>query len=266
MKPGDSVAIDPAMSCHECDQCLAGRNHTCRKIRFLGCPGQADGCLREYIVMPEECCFKLNDGLNLTQGAISEPLSIGVYSVKKSGDIKGANVGILGFGPIGMSVMLGAKALGANKFYVTDKIDSRLAIAANEGASLSVNPLKDDIVKNILKKEPLGMDAVFECCGQQDALDQAIELLKPGGRLIIVGIPDFDNWIISTEKIRHKEITLLAVRRQVNCVKTTLDLMKNGVINIDRMITHRFPFERTREAFDIVSGYKDGVMKAMIDF
>jgi L-iditol 2-dehydrogenase len=109
VKPGDIVAIDPAMPCHECDQCLSGRQHTCRKLKFLGCPGQAEGCLSEYIVMPEESCFPLKGNLTADQGAISEPLSIGVYSVRKSGGVKNLKTGILGFGPIGMSVMLAAK-------------------------------------------------------------------------------------------------------------------------------------------------------------
>ena len=96
VKAGDIIAIEPAMPCWECDQCLAGRHHTCRKLRFLGCPGQAEGCLMEYIVMPEESCFPLNRRLIPDHGAISEPLAIGVYAVKKSGGVKGLDVGILG--------------------------------------------------------------------------------------------------------------------------------------------------------------------------
>ncbi|MDA0576461.1 MAG: alcohol dehydrogenase catalytic domain-containing protein, partial [Verrucomicrobia bacterium] len=98
---GDRVAVDPAMSCGNCDQCLAGRAHTCRSLRFLGCPGQADGCLAEFIVMPEECCYPLREGTTLEQGALVEPLSIGIYAVRLAGAVRGAHVGILGCGPIG---------------------------------------------------------------------------------------------------------------------------------------------------------------------
>lgn len=266
VKPGDAIAIEPAMPCRKCDQCLSGRHHTCRKLRFLGCPGQAEGCLMEYIVMPEESCFPLNGELNADHGSISEPLAIGVYSVKKSGGVKGKKIGILGYGPIGMSVMLAAKAEGAESYFITDKIDERLAIANKEGASLTGNPLKEDIADKILKKEQLGMDIVFECCGQQEALDQAIEILKPGGKLIVAGIPEFDNWMVNVEKTRRKEISLQFIRRQVDCVEPALTLMENGTIKIENMITHRFPFSKTKEAFDIVAGYSDGVMKAMIDF
>jgi L-iditol 2-dehydrogenase len=266
VKPGDSIAIEPAMPCRTCDQCLSGRHHTCRKLKFLGCPGQAEGCLMEYIVMPEDSCFPLKGSLTTDHGSISEPLAIGVYSVRKSGGVKGKKTGILGFGPIGMSVMLAAMAEGADSFFITDKIEQRLSIAGKSGNVFTSNPEKEDVIDKLLKKESLGLDVVFECCGQQEALDQAIEILKPGGRLIVVGIPEFDNWIVNVEKTRRKEISLQFIRRQVDCVETALSLMETGKIIIGNMITHRFPFSKTKEAFDLVAGYSDGVMKAMIDF
>jgi L-iditol 2-dehydrogenase len=266
VKPGDMIAIEPAMPCHECDQCLAGRHHTCRRLKFLGCPGQAEGALSDYIVMPEGSCFPLSGNLTPDHGSISEPLAIGVYSVKKSGGIKGARIGIFGFGPIGMSVMLAAKVHGAELIYVTDKIEDRLAIAIREGAEFTGNPLNQNIVDQIRKSEPLGLDAVFECCGQQEALDQAVDILKPGGKLIAVGIPEFDRWSMSVETTRRREISLQFIRRQVDCVGPALEMMKSGAIDVRNMATHRFPFNRTKEAFDLVADYRDGVMKAMIDF
>jgi L-iditol 2-dehydrogenase len=266
IKPGDQVAIDPAMPCGECDQCRMGRHHTCRKLRFLGCPDQAEGCLMEYIVMPEKSCFPLKGNLTPDHGSVSEPLAIGVYAVKKAGTVKGLSIGIFGYGPIGMSVMLASNAESAGKIYVTDIVDERLAVAGKEGVFLALNPAKEDIVEKIIYDQPLGLDVAFECCGKQEAVDQAIDLLKPGGKLVVVGIPEFDRWSLSVEKTRRKEISIQFIRRQVDCVEQTLEMMKNGSIKIDNMVTHRFPFEKTKEAFDLVSDYRDGVMKAMIDF
>jgi L-iditol 2-dehydrogenase len=266
VKPGDKIAIEPAMPCWECDQCLAGRHHTCRKLRFLGCPGQAEGCLMEYIVMPEESCFPLSGKLTADHGSISEPLAIGVYAVKKTGGVKDLTIGILGFGPIGMSVMLAAKAQGVGGIFITDKIDERLLIAEKEGALYTGNPIKSDVVSDIVQKTTLGLDVVFECCGQQEAFDQAVDMLKPGGKLLVVGIPEFERWSMDVETTRRREISLQFIRRQVDCVEPTLEMMKNGKINVDRMVTHRFPFSRSKEAFDLVASYGDGVMKAMIDF
>lgn len=266
VKPGDIIAIDPAMPCRECDQCVTGRAHTCRRLKFLGCPGQAEGCLMEYIVMPEESCFPLSGGLTADHGSISEPLSIGVYAVKKSDGLKGLNIGIFGFGPIGMSVMLAARRQAADRIYVTDKLDTRLEIAIKEAANGTLNPLNVNITERIRKDMPLGLDVVFECCGQQEAFDQAVEVLKPGGKLIVVGIPEFDRWSMNVDDTRRKEISIKFIRRQVDCVEPSLEMLKDGTVSISNMITHRFRFAETKAAFDLVAAYRDGVMKAMIDF
>ncbi|MFW5830806.1 MAG: zinc-dependent alcohol dehydrogenase [Prolixibacteraceae bacterium] len=266
VKPGDRVAIEPAMPCFECDQCLAGRLHTCRNLKFLGCPGQADGSMSEFIVMPETSCLPIAEHMTYDQAAISEPLAIGVYAVNQSIPMKGANVGILGFGPIGMSVMLPAMAKGAENIYVTDKIDGRLQIARENGAKYAGNVDKTDVVKDILEIEPKGMDVIFECCGQQEAVDQAFELLKPGGKLMLIGIPEFDRWSMPVDKGRHKEVTVVNVRRQNNAVEEALEMLEKGTVDVSKMPTHRFSFENSQKAFDLVANYEDGVMKAMIDF
>jgi len=266
VKPGDRIAIEPAMPCGECDQCQVGRPHTCRKLRFLGCPDQADGCLAEYIVMPEESCFPVADHLSYTEAAISEPLAIGLYAVKQSIPMKGATVGILGFGPIGMSVLLSAQAKGATRIFVTDLVEERLQIARECGAEYAGSPEKTDVVAEIKAKEPLLLDVVFECCGKQETIDQAIAMLKPGGKLMVIGIPAFDRWSFPVDQTRHKEICIQNVRRQNHSLEETLELMESGKIDVSKMHTHRFPFSQTKAAFDLVTAYKDGVMKAMVDF
>jgi len=266
VKAGDRIAIEPAMPCWECDQCRAGRHHTCRRLRFLGCPGQADGCLTEYIVMPETSCIKIDANLSLEEAVISEPLAIGVYAVKKSIPMPGARIGILGSGPIGMSVMLAAKAQGCEHIYMTDKLDGRLRVVKKAGANYTGNVDKQDVVKEILKLEPLMLDAVFECCGRQEAFDQAFELLKPGGMIVMVGIPEFDYWNVPADVARRKEIILQNIRRQVDCTEDALHSMATGKIDVSLMATHRFGFSDTPRAFDMVAAYEDGVMKAMIEF
>lgn len=264
--PGDRIAIEPAMPCWECDQCKEGRPHTCRNLRFLGCPGQAEGSLSEYIVMPETSCFKIPDQMTYDEAAISEPLAIGLYAVKQSIPMEGAKVGILGFGPIGMSVLLPALAMGAKEAYVTDKIEERLQIAERSGALLTGNPDKEDVVEKISGKAPELLDVVFECCGQQEAIDQAVDLLKPGGKLMIIGIPEFERWSFAVDKARRKELCIQNVRRQNEAVQPALDMIASGEISVEAMATHRFSFEDTKKAFDLVASYSDGVMKAMIDF
>ena len=267
VKPGDRIAIEPAMSCGECDQCMADRPHTCRRLRFLGCPKQAEGCLSEYIVMPEACCFKIADETSFAEAAISEPLAIGVYAVKQSVPMSGATVGILGAGCIGLSVLLPAKAQGASAMYVTDKIDGRLDLATKAGATWGGNPDKEDVVGKVKELEPGGLDVVFECCGEQEALDQAVDMLKPGGKLLLIGIPPTAERVtFLIDKLRHKEICIQNVRRQCHCVQPSLDMIARGDLDVSVMITHRFPFEQTQAAFDLAASYEDGILKAMIEF
>lgn len=266
VKPGDRVAIEPGISCGKCDQCLEGRPNTCRNMKFLGCPGQIDGCLSEYIVMPEECCFSIPDHMSFAEAAISEPLAIGVYAVRQSIQMEGAKVGILGFGPIGMSVLLPAKAYGADTFYVTDKIDERLKVAKKVGASWTGNPDKIDVAEAINSEEKMQLDVVFECCGQQDAIDNALDILKPGGKLMLIGIPEEDKLCFKMDLMRRKEITVVNVRRQIHSVQEALDLIADGRVDVSKMATHNYSFKDTKTAFDLVAGYEDGVMKAMINF
>jgi L-iditol 2-dehydrogenase len=264
LKPGDRVAIDPAMPCYNCDQCKTGRYHTCRNLKFLGSPGQSEGCLSEFIVIPSSSCFPIPENMTLDQAALSEPLAIALYAVRSAGPLAGKSIAILGAGPIGISVMLSAIAHGVGKVYMTDKIDERLALASEMGAQWTGNAEKSDIVREILIEEPQQIDLVFECCGQQVAADQAVQLLKPGGRLMIIGIPSFRRWSFDVDNLRRKEISIQNVRRQNGVVKETIEMISSGRLNPDRMQTHNFSLDDAGKAFELVAGYREGVMKAMI--
>ena len=264
VKVGDQVAVDPAVPCHKCEQCRMGRENTCEDLRFLGCPGQGGGCLCEYIVMPEGSCFPTAGAITLEQAALCEPFSIGVYGVKSAQLPQNAKIAILGTGPIGLSVLLAAKVTKAAKIYVTDKIDTRLEAARGAGAGWIGNPNDVDIVSEILTAEPAGLDVVIECCGQQDALDQAFDILKPGGRLVLIGTARKERISFDVDTFKRKELSIRYIRRQNHCVQAAIDLIASGQVSVDFMVTHHFPLEQTKEAFDLVAGYRDGVIKAMI--
>lgn len=266
VRKGDLVAIEPAVSCGKCDQCRAGREHTCRRLTFLGTPGQGEGCLCEYLVMPEQCCFPMRKRPDAGLAALCEPLSIGIYAVKLAGIERGARIGILGAGPIGLSVLVAARHAGAGRIYVTERLDYRMAVAKKAGASRTGDAARPKDIAGILKAEPAGLDVVLECCGQQDALDQGVALLKPGGTLVVVGIPEVSRVSFDVDTCRRREIRIQNVRRQVHCVQTALDLVEAGRPDVGFMITHRYPLEKTPEAFRLVSGYRDGVIKALIEF
>jgi L-iditol 2-dehydrogenase len=264
---GDRIAFDPAQPCFQCDQCRAGRPHTCRALKFLGCPQQIEGCLSEYLVMPETSCYPIPDGMTFEEAAIVEPLSIGVYATTLADPLKGAKIGILGAGPIGLSVLLPAKSLGASRVYMTDKIDARLQMALQAGANWAGNPETEDVVAAITSREPELLDTIFECSGEQDAMDQAVQLLKPGGELLLIGIPGAQNRVsFDINLLRRKELRIQNVRRQNDCVQRAIDMIANKEIDVNVMVTHRFPFARTKKGYDLVADYRDGVVKAMILF
>jgi L-iditol 2-dehydrogenase len=265
VKVGEQVVVEPAVPCHNCDQCNRGRENTCFNLRFLGTPGQGGGCLCEYLVMPEECCLPIKGKLTTEQGALCEPLTIGFYAVRQSRLPRAADIAILGAGPIGLSCMMCAKAEGVRNCYMTEKIPERVKTAAQGGATWVGNPLKEDVVAAILTQQPLGMDVAYECAGQQQTIDQAVDLIKPGGKLILVGIPREDRISLSIDKIRRKEITIVNIRRQNGCTRATMDLVASRKVQADFMVTHRFKLDRIQDAFELVASYKDGVVKAMIE-
>lgn len=265
VKVGDEVVVDPATVCYQCDQCKAGRENTCRKLTFLGCPGQAEGCLSEYIVMDESSCFATNGAITLEEGTLCEPFAIGVYAIERAGLNEKSRIAILGAGPIGLSCLTAARAMGVREIYVTDKIGARVEMAKEAGAIWASNPDEEDIVKAIYERQALGVDVVFECAGEQETLDEGIELLTPGGKLMVIGIPRQDRVSFSADLSRRKEITIVNIRRQNNCTEKTIEMIASGKADVNYMVTHRFEFADTKKAFDMVARYCDGVVKAIIN-
>ncbi len=271
LHPGRRIAVDPLVACHTCSQCKAGRYNTCLNQKFLGCPGQMEGALSEYIVLPEDCCYPLPDNVSLEEGVLCEPLAIGFYAALQAGELKpaglkGKAVGILGSGPIGLSVMLACRQNLAADVYMTDILDYRCDLARKNGASWAGNPLREDIAAIITRREPSFLDIVFECCGKQEALDLALSLTKPGGKIMIVGIPESNSYCFQADTARRREITLQNVRRQNQCTKLTIDLVASGEVAPLFMATHHFPLAEVTKAFTLAEDYGDGVIKAMVHF
>ncbi len=265
VKPGDRIMIEPARHCGVCDQCQSERYNTCRHIQFMSSAAEIQGCMCEQVVIPEKCCFSIPDNISYEQASVAEPLSIALYSVKQSIPMTAdTSVAILGAGPIGLCTMLAARSQGARNFFVTDKIKERLMLARELGADWVGNAAVSDVVADMQSNVPLGFPVVFECSGDAEALDQAVELLAPGGKLVITGIPLGHRISLSIDDLRRKEITIYNVRRQNRTVDETIRMLSQGDINIDQIITHRFPLKDAKQAFDLVAEYADGVIKAMV--
>ncbi|HKI89796.1 MAG TPA: alcohol dehydrogenase catalytic domain-containing protein [Draconibacterium sp.] len=266
VKVGDLVVVDPAVHCGKCDQCLAGRPHTCRNNKFLGCPGQLDGCLAEYIVMPDFTCFPVTGKLNEQQAALIEPLSIGVYAVKLA-QVKNKNSSalIFGAGPIGLSILFKLLADDVMNVGIVEPLNYRRIKAKEIGARYLINPQSENVEQRVQQEEEWLADVVFEASGEQDAVTNAIKILKPGGKLVLVGIPPSAKYTFDMDLMRRKELTVINVRRQNQCVEEAINLVVSGKIDVEKMVTHHFSLDETAVAFDMVEGYKNGAIKAMIN-
>jgi L-iditol 2-dehydrogenase len=266
VRPGDRVAVEPSISCGTCDQCRAGRMNTCRTIGFLGHPGEKDGCLAEYFVMPERNCLSLPAGVSPTEGMLAEPLSIALHALQLAGHSPGRSIAVLGSGPIGLSLILAARAARVPEVYATDRVEARVEAGRRAGAVWTGNPDREDVVRSVLSAQPLGLDAVFECSGDPAALDQAIDLVKPGGRIFIVGIPLVERVGLPFRVLRRKEIALQNVRRQNQCFERALGLIADGSIDVAWLATHAFSLDEAARAFAVAAERLDGVLKAAIKF
>lgn len=266
LAPGDRVAIDPLIACGRCDQCQSGRANTCRKQHFLGCPGQQQGCMCELLVMPAACCFPVPGQLSVGAAVMVEPFAIALHAQRLFGDVAGKSFGVLGAGPIGLCVLAALRSAGASTVSVTDKLEHRLSMARRLGATATHDFERAGTTEAILDMSPRGLDAVFDCSGEQAALDQSIELLAPGGSLLIVGIPETDRVSLDINAIRRKELTIKNVRRQNDCTADAIQLLGSGEVDLDSVVTHDFDLGSSQKAFELVSSYREQVGKALIHF
>jgi L-iditol 2-dehydrogenase len=263
LEVGQRVAVDPLIPCNRCDQCLAGRKHTCRHQKFLASPNQAPGALVERLLMPAECCYAIDDRVSSVQAALAEPLSIALHARNLSGAADGT-AAVLGSGPIGLSVLVALKQAGAVKVFATDLVDGRLEMARRLGADWTARGDRDDLLALAGQAAPNGMDCVFECAGKQETVDQAVAMLAPGGTVMLVGIPAEDRISLDIHTARRRELRFRNVRRQNRCLRAALDLIAAKKVNVDPLATHHFQLAQAQEAFDLVAEYRDGVIKAMI--
>jgi L-iditol 2-dehydrogenase len=202
--------------------------------------------------------------MTMAQAALVEPFSVALHAQSIAGTWPDAKIAILGAGPIGLCVLAACRIATPCTTYVTDLYDARLAAAREYGADWTGNVRRLDGVRAVAEHEPLGMDFVFECAGEQATLDQAVEMLKPGGVLVIVGIPESDRIQFDPHALRRKELEIRNVRRQNHRTADAVRMIASGTANLDRLVTHQFPLDQTKAALDLAADYADGVIKAMV--
>lgn len=266
LRPGQRVAVDPLVACGVCDQCRGGRVHTCRNQSFLGCPGQLPGAMVEMIVMPAACCLPVPAGMSADQATLVEPYSVAMHA-RHLARLKGnERIAVLGCGPIGLCVLAALRDAGVEGVRATDLHDNRLELARRFGAAWTGNASRAETANRLRDQQPLGYNVIFECAGKPETIDQAAELLAPGGTLVLVGIPADSRISLDMNELRRKELAVQCVRRQNECVVGAIDAIASGRVNLDALVTHHVTPEQSQQAYELAADYRDGVVKAMICF
>jgi L-iditol 2-dehydrogenase len=248
---GQRVAIDPAISCGRCEFCEHGYPNLCSSIIFAG-HGKQDGALREWMAWNEKKMFSIPDSITYDEGAMLEPLGIAIHTVDLGKIKAGMNVGVFGCGPIGLLIIQMAKLSGAANIIGTDKLPHRVEAAKRFGASqtyLIDNNSRLDEMRAATNGR--GVDVAFEAAGMQDAVDDAVAAVRPGGKVILAGIPDDDKTSFSASVARRKGLTIKLVRRMKHTYPRAIELVSKGLIDVRSLVTHHFPLAQASEAFRV---------------
>lgn len=233
-RSGERVAGDPAIPCNTCEYCLRGDPNLCENMRFAG-HGQEDGALREFIAWPAERLFKLPDSLSYADGVMLEPLGVAMHAINLAHLRVGMTVGVFGCGPIGLLIIQLAHLAGALHCLVTEPLSQRLEAAKALGAG--------EWMPN------QSVDVAFEAAGEQAAVDAAFTAVRPGGCVVLAGIPADNQTSFSASVARRKGLTIKMVRRMKLTYPPAIQLVENGKVDVRRLVSHQFPLAEAQNAF-----------------
>lgn len=246
---GQRVAVEPAVACELCEFCLEGNPNLCINHYFSG-HGRQDGAFRDYMAWPDKCLFPLPDSLSDADGAMLEPLGVAIHAVDLVHIKPGMTVGVYGCGPIGLLILQMARLAGATTMIATDKLTHRLAAAKALGATAVFQAhLAEESQAILALTHGRGVDVAFEAAGENSAVDTAVATLKPGGHLILAGIPADDRTSFNASTARRKGLTIKIVRRMKHTYPRAISLVAAGLVDVRSLVTHRFGLDEFNTAF-----------------
>ncbi len=254
---GQRVAVDPAIPCGRCEFCAHGHPNLCSSMIFAG-HGNQDGGLREYMAWTEKCLFPIPHSLTFEDGAMLEPLGVAIHAVDLAHLKAGMTVGVFGCGPIGLLIIQLAKLSGAANIIALDKLAHRAEAAKAYGAdhvflagcnSQLSEPALSLVETMRAATQGRGVDVAFEAAGVQETVDVSVATVIPGGKVILVGIPDDDKTSFSASTARRKGLTIKLVRRMKHTYPRAIELVSKGLVDVRSIVTHRFSLEQASEAF-----------------
>jgi 2-desacetyl-2-hydroxyethyl bacteriochlorophyllide A dehydrogenase len=263
---GDRVTVEPQFGCGECKLCQTGRYNICRDKKVLGTQ-EWQGSFGEYVVVPERTVVKLPDNVSFEQGALIEPLAVGVHAVRKAAVGLGSKVAILGAGPIGLGLLLAAKNSGATKIFITDALDFNLDIAGKLGATHTINTLKENAVESVLKEtNGEGADIVFLAVGIESVLNDSLKIVKRGGKISEVALFG-KKPVIEISYIQNKEIKIEGCNMYtIEDFEIAAEAIAANMFDTDLLISKVYPIEEVKAAMKTVDEKLENVVKVLLKF
>ncbi len=256
LESGDKVTLEPGVPCRKCKHCKEGRYNLCPDVDFMATPPD-DGAFVEYFAHPADFTFKLPESLTYEEGALMEPLSVGIQATRRAKIDQGDKVAILGAGPIGLVTTQAALASGATDVVITDVVDFRLDKARELGASEAIN-----VRENSISGE---FDKVIQTAGTGETYAQAMDLIRRGGRIVQVGHPSSEKVSIDPNILITRAFDMVGSFRYANTYQDAIDLVESGKVSLKPLVSEHFPFSKVEEALTYSSENPDKCIKAMVD-
>lgn len=264
LKRGARVAVDPAQPCHRCELCEHGHPNLCCRLAFCG-NYPYGGSFCEWMHMPARSCFPMPKSIDDEEAALLEPLGVAMHAVDFSKLRVGYSVAIIGAGPIGLLILQLAKLAGADPVFITDKLPWRLKLAQKWGG-IPLSCEKEDAVKCVTTEtRGRGVDVAIEAAWADHSVEQAAEMARLGGRLVLVGIPGGDQFSLKHSNARRKGLTIIMSRRMKHAYPRAIRLAEQGRVDLLGLVSHRFSLKHIAEAFTLNTAYKDKVVKVIIN-
>jgi L-iditol 2-dehydrogenase len=262
-KPGERVTIEPQVSCGTCYPCTHGLPNICNELKVLGF--QAKGVASDYFVTTPDKLVKLPQDMSFPEGALIEPVSVGVRAAQKGGELGGKNILVFGAGPIGNLTAQVVKGLGAAAVMIVDINDFRLSIATMCNIDYVVNPTKENLAEQLHRRFGAdGADLVIECVGAGDTMDRAVELSRKGTDIVVVGVFG-DRVPIDMGLVQEKELRIIGLARYViDDFETAIELVQKGKVRLSPLLTHEFDFYDFQKAYEHIDKHSGETMKVTV--